>query len=86
VWRCRNENKERGTLVAADRAGAFLLLWQAVVMLFDIPEFIFPSPWQIAQQFVEFGGPLLEAAWKTFWVTMLGFGHQPSWWACCWAS
>jgi len=50
-----------------------LLLWQATVMLFSIPEFIFPSPTQIAAQFVEFGGPLLDAAWKTFWVTMVGF-------------
>jgi NitT/TauT family transport system permease protein len=32
-----------------------------------------PVPGQIALQFVEFRGPLLEAAWKTFWVTMLGF-------------
>jgi len=52
---------------------AVLLLWQAVVMLFRIPEFIFPSPSQIAVQFVEFKGALLAAAWKTFWVTMLGF-------------
>ena len=50
-----------------------LLLWQAFVMVFAIPEFIFPSPWQIGQQFGEFSGPILEAAWKTFWVTMLGF-------------
>ena len=53
---------------------AVLLLWQLVVMLFSVPEFIFPSPTEIAKQFVEFKGPLLEAAWKTFWVTMLGFG------------
>ena len=53
--------------------GAVLLLWQLVVMGFGIPEYIFPSPWQIALQFIEFQGPLLEAAWKTFWVTMLGF-------------
>ena len=52
---------------------AILLLWQVFVMLFKIPDFIFPSPWQIATQFTEFSGPLLEAAWKTFWVTMLGF-------------
>jgi len=52
---------------------AALVLWQLIVSVFNIAEFIFPSPWQIAQQFVEFGGPLLEAAWKTFWVTMLGF-------------
>ena len=52
---------------------AFLLLWQAVVMLFRVPDFIFPSPTQIAGPFIEFSGPLLEAAWKTFWVTMVGF-------------
>jgi NitT/TauT family transport system permease protein len=52
---------------------AALLLWQLVVAAFSIPDFIFPSPWQIAQQFVEFKGALIEAAWKTFWVTMLGF-------------
>jgi NitT/TauT family transport system permease protein len=50
-----------------------LLLWQAIVTAFDVPEYIFPSPWQIGGQFIEFKGPLLEAAWKTFWVTMLGF-------------
>jgi NitT/TauT family transport system permease protein len=53
---------------------AVLLVWQAVVMLFDVPEFIFPSPAQIAREFIAFRGPLIEAAWKTFWVTMLGFG------------
>jgi NitT/TauT family transport system permease protein len=53
---------------------AVLLLWQAVCALFSIPDYIFPSPTQIAQQFIEFKGPLLEAAWRTFWVTMLGFG------------
>ncbi len=52
---------------------AALLLWQAIVAGFNIPEFIFPSPWQIGHQFIEFQGPLLAAAWKTFWVTMLGF-------------
>jgi NitT/TauT family transport system permease protein len=52
---------------------AVLLLWQAVVVLFDIPEFIFPSPLQIAREFGAYAGPLLDAAWKTFWVTMLGF-------------
>ncbi len=51
-----------------------LLLWQAVCSLFSIPDFIFPSPWTIGQAMFEFAGPLLEAAWKTFWVTMLGFG------------
>jgi len=52
---------------------AVLVLWQLIVTVFNIAEFIFPSPLQIAQQFIEFRGALLEAAWKTFWVTMVGF-------------
>lgn len=50
-----------------------LLLWQIGVMALSVPEYIFPSPTEIAKQFIEFKGPLLEAAWRTFWVTMLGF-------------
>lgn len=53
---------------------ALLALWQACVVAFDVQEFIFPSPWQIAGQLVEFKGALLKAAWQTFWVTMVGFG------------
>ena len=52
---------------------AVLALWQLFVVAFGIAEYIFPSPWQIALQFAEFKAPLFEAAWKTFWVTMLGF-------------
>ncbi len=50
-----------------------LLIWQIGVMLFKVPDFIFPAPWAIAKEFVEFKGPLLEAAWRTLWVTLLGF-------------
>ncbi len=49
-------------------------LWQAVCSGFSIPEFIFPAPLTIAQAMTEFAGPIAEAAWKTFWVTMVGFG------------
>ena len=49
-------------------------LWQAVCVLLAIPEFIFPSPSKIAEALLEFSGPIAEAAWKTFWVTMVGFG------------
>lgn len=51
-----------------------LVLWQAVCWLFRIDDYIFPSPYTIAQAMAEFSGPLAEAAWKTFWVTMVGFG------------
>jgi NitT/TauT family transport system permease protein len=52
---------------------ALLLLWQLVCVGFAIPEFIFPSPIAIGQSMAEFAGPIAEAAWKTFWVTMVGF-------------
>ena len=51
-----------------------LVLWQLFVVALAIPDYIFPGPWQIGGEFLAFKGPLLEAAWKTFWVTMLGFG------------
>ena len=50
-----------------------LVLWQLVCSLFRIADFIFPSPLTIVQAMFEFAGPIGEAAWKTFWVTMLGF-------------
>ncbi len=53
---------------------AILLLWQVVVVALNVPDYIFPSPYQIALQFGEFSGPLLQAAWRTLWVTMVGFG------------
>jgi len=53
---------------------AVLLLWEALCRGFGISEFIFPSPSRIATQLVEFRGVIAAHAWRTFWVTMLGFG------------
>ncbi len=52
---------------------ALLILWQLVCAIFKIADFIFPSPITIVQAMIEFAGPIGEAAWKTFWVTMIGF-------------
>ena len=54
-------------------AAALLILWQLVCSVFKIADYIFPSPLTIVQACIEFAGPIAEAAWKTFWVTMLGF-------------
>ncbi len=51
-----------------------LALWQAVCSVLGIADYLFPSPWTIGQAMLEFSAPLAEAAWKTFWVTMVGFG------------
>ena len=51
-----------------------LVLWEAICRGFGISEFIFPSPSRIANQLVEFRGVIAGHAWRTFWVTMVGFG------------
>jgi NitT/TauT family transport system permease protein len=51
-----------------------LVLWQAVCSALQVSEFIFPSPMRIAEQMVEFRQPIAMHAWRTWWVTMAGFG------------
>ncbi len=51
-----------------------LITWELICRGFDISEFIFPSPSRIAQQMWEFGGVIAGHAWRTYWVTMVGFG------------
>jgi len=53
---------------------AIVLLWQGACTAFEVSEFIFPSPTRIASQFWEFKGLIAGHAWRTFWVTMTGFG------------
>jgi NitT/TauT family transport system permease protein len=54
--------------------GVLLLVWQVLCSALNVPEYLFPSPLQIAQAFLEYLAPLMGAAWRTFWVTMVGFG------------
>ncbi len=53
---------------------ATLIVWQAVCSAFSVSEYIFPSPLRIWEQLVEFRGVIAGHAWRTFWVTMAGFG------------
>jgi NitT/TauT family transport system permease protein len=53
---------------------AVLLLWELLCRGFSVSDFIFPSPSRIATQLVEFRGVIAGHAWRTFWVTMVGFG------------
>ncbi len=50
-----------------------LALWQGICSVFDVSEFIFPSPARIAMQTWEYKQIILSHAWRTFWVTMTGF-------------
>jgi NitT/TauT family transport system permease protein len=51
-----------------------LIVWEAICRGFQVSEFIFPSPSRIASQIWEFRGEIGKHAWRTFWVTVVGFG------------
>ncbi|MEO6364074.1 MAG: ABC transporter permease [Caldimonas sp.] len=51
-----------------------LLVWEAICRLLQVSEFIFPAPSRIAEQLWAFRGVIAGHAWRTFWVTMVGFG------------
>ncbi len=53
---------------------ASILIWQFVCTAFNVSEFIFPSPMRIWNQLVEYRGTIAAHAWRTYWVTMAGFG------------
>ncbi|MGJ7557695.1 ABC transporter permease [Variovorax sp. RB2P76] len=53
---------------------AVLLLWQVICAGFEVSDFIFPSPLRIWNQFWEYKEIIAGHAWRTFWVTMAGFG------------
>ena len=52
---------------------AIIIVWQAICSLFSVSEFIFPSPARIAEQVWQHKWTILGHAWRTFWVTMIGF-------------
>jgi len=53
---------------------AVLLVWELACRGFGVSDFIFPSPSRIAEQLWQFHAVIAMHAWRTFWVTMLGFG------------
>ncbi|MFZ8939456.1 MAG: ABC transporter permease [Burkholderiaceae bacterium] len=53
---------------------ALVLIWQLICSVFNVSEFVFPSPWRIYEQTVEHYALIAGHTWRTFWVTMVGFG------------
>jgi NitT/TauT family transport system permease protein len=51
-----------------------ILIWEGLCRAFNVSEFVFPSPSRIAMQTIEFKDVIAGHAWRTFWVTMVGFG------------
>ncbi|WP_286998844.1 MULTISPECIES: ABC transporter permease [Comamonas] len=53
---------------------AVVLLWQVLCAALEVSPFIFPSPALILKDFMEYHTVIAGHAWRTFWVTMAGFG------------
>jgi NitT/TauT family transport system permease protein len=51
-----------------------LLIWEAITQGLGVSEFIFPSPSRIWEQTLEHRTTIMGHAWRTYWVTMVGFG------------
>ena len=51
-----------------------LVVWEVLCLGFHVSEFVFPSPTNIAHSMVEHGPTIAAHAWRTYWVTMAGFG------------
>jgi NitT/TauT family transport system permease protein len=68
------------TRLQRERAAPWLLLlivllaWETICRGFSISEFIFPAPSAIVAKIIEFGPVIAGHAWRTYWVTMVGFG------------
>ena len=52
---------------------AIVVVWEIICSGFNVSEFIFPSPSRIWEQTMEHKEVILAHAWRTFWVTMVGF-------------
>ncbi|WP_299021108.1 ABC transporter permease [uncultured Tepidimonas sp.] len=53
---------------------ALIVVWEGITRGLQVSEFIFPSPSRIWAQTLEHHTAILGHAWRTFWVTMAGFG------------
>jgi NitT/TauT family transport system permease protein len=51
-----------------------IIIWQVITAGFGVSEFIFPSPSRIWEQTMEHKVTIAGHAWRTYWVTMAGFG------------
>ena len=52
---------------------AFLLLWQILVAVFDVPRFVLPAPWDILKHIAGDPGFYIRNGRVTVWEASLGF-------------
>ena len=53
---------------------ALFVIWEAAVVIFNIPTFFLPPPTAVAMAFVEYWGPLYRHSLYTLSTTLIGFG------------
>jgi NitT/TauT family transport system permease protein len=51
-----------------------LVLWEGICRVFNVSEFIMPTPSASVMAIFQYFGPIAGHAWQTFWTTMIGFG------------
>ncbi len=51
----------------------FFLVWEVAVRAFQVQSFVLPAPSAIFASGWEWRGPILQAAWHTFFTTIIGF-------------
>lgn len=52
---------------------ALFLVWEAACRVFQVPEFILPTPSASIGALIQYFNAILFNAWFTLWVTMVGF-------------
>lgn len=67
------KSKYAAYLLPAITAIVLVIVWELAVRLFNIAEFVLPSPSSILSQVAEWGWVVLQNAWRTLFTTMIGF-------------
>ncbi len=63
IW----DRRLRDRVPPISAAIGMLLLWQGIIQVFKVPEFIAPTPLRVLQTFYDQGGLM----WRNFWPTLL---------------
>lgn len=53
---------------------AVIAIWEFICRVLNVSEFIFPAPSAILQATIDYADVIAGHAWRTYWVTMVGFG------------
>ncbi len=52
---------------------ALLIVWEATIRAFNVPQYIFPGAIATVDALWTHSGPISKHAWQTFWTTLVGF-------------